>query len=77
MIWIAASEKDTDNAALEKRLWDAADQLRAPSPARDTGFKSDTTRKSHARTGITGLRASWPRFCPARVLTIPHRPRSR
>jgi len=24
MIWIAPSEKDTDNAALEKRLWDAA-----------------------------------------------------
>ena len=23
MIWIALSEKDTDNAALEKRLWDA------------------------------------------------------
>ena len=22
MIWIALSEKDTDNAALEKRLWD-------------------------------------------------------
>jgi type I restriction enzyme M protein len=31
MIWIAPSEKDTDNAALEKRLWDAADQLRANS----------------------------------------------
>ena len=23
MIWIAPSEKDTDKAALEKRLWDA------------------------------------------------------
>ncbi len=23
MIWIALSEKDADNAALEKRLWDA------------------------------------------------------
>jgi len=23
MLWIAPSEKDTDNAALEKRLWDA------------------------------------------------------
>ncbi len=31
MIWIAPSEKDTDNAALEKRLWDAADQFRANS----------------------------------------------
>ena len=29
--WIAPSEKDTDNAALEKRLWDAADQFRANS----------------------------------------------
>ena len=28
MIWIAPSERDTDNAALEKRLWDAADQFR-------------------------------------------------
>ena len=24
MIWIATSEKDRNNAALEKRLWDAA-----------------------------------------------------
>ena len=31
MIWIAPSEKDHDNAALEKRLWDAADQFRANS----------------------------------------------
>ncbi len=31
MHWIAPSEKDTDNAALEKRLWDAADQFRANS----------------------------------------------
>ena len=31
MIWIAPSEKDTDNAALEKRLWDTADQFRANS----------------------------------------------
>jgi len=31
MRWIAPSEKDSDSAALEKRLWDAADQLRANS----------------------------------------------
>jgi len=31
MQWIAPSEKDTDNAALEKRLWAAADQFRANS----------------------------------------------
>ncbi len=31
MIWIAPSEKDHDNAAVEKRLWNAADQFRANS----------------------------------------------
>jgi hypothetical protein len=31
MIWIAPSEKDRDSEALEKRLWAAADQLRANS----------------------------------------------
>jgi len=29
--WIAPSEKDAANDALEKRLWEAADQLRANS----------------------------------------------
>lgn len=31
MKWIAPSEKDIGNSALEKRLWDAADQFRANS----------------------------------------------
>src|SRR5439155_18181220 len=31
MHWIAPSEKDAANDALEKRLWDAADQFRANS----------------------------------------------
>ena len=31
MHWVAPAEKDTANAALEKRLWDAADQFRANS----------------------------------------------
>jgi type I restriction enzyme M protein len=31
MHWIAPPEKDTSTANLEKRLWDAADQLRANS----------------------------------------------
>ena len=31
MIWISPSEKDNNNAALEKRLWHAADQFRANS----------------------------------------------
>ena len=31
MLWIAPSEKGSNNAALEKRLWDAAYQFRAKS----------------------------------------------
>ena len=31
MQWIAPPDKDVANDALEKRLWDAADQLRANS----------------------------------------------
>jgi type I restriction enzyme M protein len=31
MHWIVPSEKDADNAALEERLWDPADQFRANS----------------------------------------------
>src|SRR5688572_17173649 len=31
MIWIAPPKKDDDNDTLEKRLWAAADQLRANS----------------------------------------------
>jgi hypothetical protein len=31
MHWIAPSERDNDNGTLEKRLWAAADQLRANS----------------------------------------------
>jgi len=31
MRWLAHSEKDSSNAQLEKRLWDAADDFRANS----------------------------------------------
>jgi len=31
MIWIAPSERDTENAALETRLWDAAVKFRINS----------------------------------------------
>jgi type I restriction enzyme M protein len=31
MLWVAPPEKDAANEALEKRLWDAADQFRANS----------------------------------------------
>jgi type I restriction-modification system DNA methylase subunit len=40
MIWIAPSEKDADNASLEKRPWDSADQFRANS-----GLKAQTKRR--------------------------------
>jgi type I restriction enzyme M protein len=31
MQWVASSEKDAGNDALERRLWDATDELRANS----------------------------------------------
>ena len=37
MHWISPCENDSDNAALEKRLWDAADPFRA-----NFGLKSQT-----------------------------------
>jgi len=37
MIWIVPSEKDRDNAALDKRLQDAADQFRANSGLKSHG----------------------------------------
>mgnify|MGYP000344528423 CR=1 FL=1 len=38
MLWIAPSEKDNGNATLEKRLWDAADQLRANSHLKSSEY---------------------------------------
>jgi hypothetical protein len=38
--WITPSEKNADNAALEKRLWDAADQLRANSELRSQEYSA-------------------------------------
>jgi type I restriction enzyme M protein len=55
MQWIAPSEKDTDNAALEKRLWDAADQFRANS-----GLKSQ--EYSAPVLGLIFLRFAEVRF---------------
>ncbi len=34
MKWVAPSGKDTNNAALEKSLWDSDDQFRANSKPR-------------------------------------------
>jgi type I restriction enzyme M protein len=60
MIWIAPTEKDTDNAALEKRLWDAADQFRANS-----GLKSQ--EYSAPVLGLIFLRFAEVRFTAQRA----------
>jgi hypothetical protein len=48
MIWIEPSEKDTDNAALEKRLWDAADQFRANSGLKSQARFADIIAQQEA-----------------------------
>src|SRR5580704_17442324 len=60
MQWIAPSEKDTDSAALEKRLWDAADQFRANS-----GLKSQ--EYSAPVLGLIFLRFAEVRFAAQRA----------
>ncbi len=60
MHWIAPSEKDTDNAALEKRLWDTADQFRANS-----GLKAQ--EYSGPILGIIFLRFAEVRFTAKRA----------
>ena len=60
MIWVAPSEKDTNNAALEKRLWDAADQFRANS-----GLKAQ--EYSAPVLGLIFLRFAEVRFAAQRA----------
>ena len=60
MHWIAPAEKDTDNAALERRLWDAADQFRANS-----GLKSQ--EYSAPVLGLIFLRFAEVRFAAQRA----------
>lgn len=60
MHWIAPSEKDTENAALEKRLWAAADQFRANS-----GLKSQ--EYSAPVLGLIFLRFAEVRFAAQRA----------
>jgi hypothetical protein len=51
MIWIAPSEKDTDNAALEKRLGEASDQSHA-----DFDFQTpELAGPNHASTSRENL----------------------
>ena len=60
MRWIAPSEKDTATDALEKRLWDAADQFRANS-----GLKSQ--EYSAPVLGLIFLRFAEVRFTAQRA----------
>ncbi len=60
MIWIAPSGKDADNAALEKRLWDAADQFRTNS-----GLKAQ--EYSAPVLGLIFLRFAEARFAAQRT----------
>src|SRR6185436_10199907 len=60
MHWIAASEKDTSAATLEKRLWEAADQFRANS-----GLKSQ--EYSAPVLGLIFLRFAEVRFAAQRA----------
>lgn len=60
MIWIAPSEKDADNAALDKRLRAAADQFRANS-----GLKSQ--EYSAPVLGLIFLRFAEVRFATHRA----------
>src|SRR4029450_4753198 len=60
MHWIEPTEKDTASTALEKRLWDAADQLRANS-----GLKSQ--EYSGPILGLIFLRFAEVRFIVQRT----------
>ncbi len=60
MKWIAPSEKDADNAALEKRLWAAADQLRANSELKSQEYSAPVL-------GLIFLRFAEVRFTAQRV----------
>jgi hypothetical protein len=60
MQWIAPSERDHDNAALEKGHWDAADQFRANS-----GLKSQ--EYSVPLLGLIFLRFAKVRFATQRA----------
>ncbi|MEK6544585.1 MAG: type I restriction-modification system subunit M N-terminal domain-containing protein, partial [Elusimicrobiota bacterium] len=60
MKWVSPSEKDTANEALEKRLWDAADQFRANS-----GLKAQ--QYSGPILGLIFLRFADVRFATLRA----------
>ncbi len=60
MQWIAPSEKDTATDTLEKRLWEAADQLRANSGLTSTQYSTPVL-------GLIFLRFADVRFAKVRA----------
>jgi type I restriction enzyme M protein len=60
MQWIAPSQKDTDNQVLEKRLWEAADQLRANSGLTSAQYSTPVL-------GLIFLRFAEARFAKQRA----------
>ena len=69
MIWIAPSEKDTATNTLEKRLWDAADQLRANSGLKPQEYSGPIL-------GLIFLRFAEVRFIAQRAKLETPSPRS-
>jgi hypothetical protein len=65
MIWIAPSEKDTDNAALEKRLWAAADQFRANSGLKSQEYSAPVLGLIFPRNTSHSPPAANPRTLPS------------
>jgi hypothetical protein len=67
MQWIAPSEKDTATNALEKRLWDAADQLRANSGLTSAQYSTPVLGLIFLRFAdvrFAKVRAAWRRWRP-------------
>src|SRR5215471_7970324 len=60
MQWVAPSEKDTANQTLEKRLWEAADQLRANSGLTSAQYSTPVL-------GLIFLRFAKARFAKRRA----------
>jgi type I restriction enzyme M protein len=67
MQWIAPAEKDTNNAALEKRLWDAADQFRANSGKDKWARRQQPKHYSAPVLGLIFLRFAEVRFAAQRA----------
>ncbi len=70
MRWVAPTEKDTANETLEKRLWDAADQLRANSGLTSAQYSAPVL-------GLIFLRFAEARFEQRRAVLSPPSPSGR